>query len=109
MIRSVSLVAALFLSTTLALPAFAQSASSSPTAANEGPLDNGRYTIMEGEIGDPGLRVTILLDTRYGRTWLLQSGAEGPRWVRAPLITMEQAPTGMSLRPLPVRPATTKK
>lgn len=106
MIRSVSLVAALFLSTTLALPAFAQSPA---PPANEGPLDNGRYTIMEGEIGDPGLRVTILLDTRYGRTWLLQSGAEGPRWVRAPLVTMEQAPAGMSLRPLPVRPATTKK
>ncbi|MEQ8710777.1 MAG: hypothetical protein RIC36_17480 [Rhodospirillales bacterium] len=108
MIRFVTLAAALLLSATLTLPAFAQ-ATPPATPSNEGPLDNGRYTILEGEIGDPGLRVTILLDTRYGRTWVLQTSAEGPHWVRAPLVTMDQAPTGMSLRPLPVRPAATKK
>lgn len=80
------------------------SAQSTATPNNEGPLDNNRYIISEGELGEAGQRVTILLDTRYGRTWIMQMGDEGPNWIRVPLVTMDQAPNGMSLRPLPVKP-----
>jgi hypothetical protein len=86
----------------LALTAQAQTAAQNNS---DGPLENGRYVVTEGEIGEAGQRVTILLDTRFGRTWVLQAGAEGPNWLRAPMVNMETAPAGMSLRPLPVKPA----
>ena len=96
-------VAAFAVASTVAMSALAQTA---PQGNADGAPDNGRYIISEGELGEAGQRVTILLDTRFGRTWVLQAGSEGPNWLRAPMVNMDNATAGMSLRPLPVKPAT---
>ncbi len=81
---------------------------SAPAVAQEDPDNNGRYTIVNGVVsagpGSPEQRVTLLLDTQAGRTWMIATGPEGIHWMRLQLKAVGKVPDNMSLRPGPVQP-----
>ena len=85
-----------------------------PAVAQEDPDNNGRYTIVSGFVatGPAGAeqRVTLLLDTQVGRTWMMAtSTAEGIHWVRLQMKFLAKVPDHMMLRPGPVAPITPPK
>jgi hypothetical protein len=94
-----ALAAAVFLATVLGpAPALAQKESE----------NYGRYTVVNGVVSTtPGTaeqRVTLLLDTQVGRTWMITVGPEGIHWVRLQFKILTKVPESMMVRPGPVTP-----
>jgi hypothetical protein len=100
-----------FLAAVLAAAAFL--AASPAFAQLENPDNNGRYQIVNGVVspgaGGAEQRVTVLLDTQFGRTWMMTTGPAGIHWVRLQMKFVGKVPENMMLRPGPVTPFTPPK
>lgn len=77
---SLSLTVAAFVAVLCAYPAMAQETD-----------DNGRYKLYPGAVESGNLgSYPVLLDTQYGRTWILvQDRSSGYVWRRVPILKLK--------------------
>ena len=94
--------------TTLAFLAFGALDAAAQQAGAELTGPAGRYMLFEGQIEGMGnekpIRVPIMIDTAFGRTWALRRGADGDLiWKRMTLETLSnKLPPNTLGRPAPV-------
>ena len=68
-----------------ALPVLAALIAMSGTASAQEALQSGRYQIYPGAIESGEQTVPVLLDTQFGRTWILVPHEKGFAWRRIPI------------------------
>lgn len=68
----------------------------------------GRYLVVEMPVpgSTSGTKQTMMVDTQYGRTWVLVQEGGSTRWKRVYYDADNNAPQGLQRRPPPVTPST---
>ncbi|MEQ8443812.1 MAG: hypothetical protein RIM33_07010 [Alphaproteobacteria bacterium] len=65
----------------------------------------GRYEVVSVEDGEDGGQIAIMVDTAFGRTWILETNADGSvNWRRIFVRRAGDTPDGFTSRPLTIRP-----
>jgi hypothetical protein len=61
-----------------------------PSASAQETQETGRYQLYQGAVEGEQGSLPVLLDTQYGRSWVLVREGDGYAWTRIPIIRMKQ-------------------